>query len=193
MSEGVSGEVSSRIRNGTFSKYMVVPVNVQGYFLFQNFGSTAYYALFSFIAVVFSTLVFRVELTLSADPAQILCAVVMIILGLSFMVSYQYFIGILTFKFQDVGFFLHVQGNLIAFFTGTLVPLSLLPDAVTGLLRFLPFYYVTYLPAMLLTKPAGVGVGLTGLIILGLWTIGMALISQLSYRRLRVRYDGVGI
>jgi ABC-2 type transport system permease protein len=121
----------------------------------------------------------------------------MIILGLVFMTSYHYFIGLLTFKFQDVGFFLHVQGNLIAFFTGTLIPLSLLPDAVVGILRFLPFYYVTYMPAMILTGNSGAAPpgadGVQGLAILGLWTAGMLLISQITYQRLRVRYDGVGI
>jgi ABC-2 type transport system permease protein len=116
----------------------------------------------------------------------------MIILGLTFLTSYHYFIGLLTFKFQDVGFFLHVQGNLIAFLTGTLIPLSLLPSAVTGILRFFPFYYVTYMPAMILTGNSGAG-GMEGLIILGLWTAGMLLVSRISYQRLRVRYDGVGI
>jgi ABC-2 type transport system permease protein len=192
MSEGVSGEVSSRIRNGTFSKYMVIPVNVQGYFLFQELGTAAYYALFSFIAVTLSTLVFHIELTLTGDPAQIFCAVVMIILGLTFMTSYHYFIGLLTFKFQDVGFFLHVQGNLIAFLTGTLVPLSLLPVGVTEVLRCFPFYYITYMPAMILTGNMA-ACGIQELVIPALWTAGMLLVSRISYQRLRVHYDGVGI
>ncbi|GHV15879.1 ABC transporter permease [Spirochaetia bacterium] len=200
MSEGISGEVSSRIRNGTFSRFMVIPANVQGYFLFTELGAGAYYGIFSLIAVTVSTLIFKVELTLTADPAQWFCATVMILLGLIFMTGYHYFIGLLTFKFQDVGFFLHVQGNLIAFFTGTLIPLSLFPDAVVGILRFLPFYYVTYMPAMLLTGNSGAAPpgamsadGVQALIILGLWTAGMLLISQITYQRLRVRYDGVGI
>jgi ABC-2 type transport system permease protein len=193
LSERVSGEVSDRIRNGTFSKYMVVPANVQGYFLFQQFGAAAYYALFSFIAAVFCTVVFKIELIVTADPAQILCALVMIIIGLSFLISYHYCIGLLTLKFQDVGFFLHLQGNIIAFVSGALVPLSLLPGAVTGILRFLPFYYVTYTPAMLLTGQAGAGEGRLGLGIITAWALVMALVSHRMYQRLRVRYDGVGI
>ncbi|GHV15107.1 ABC transporter permease [Spirochaetia bacterium] len=191
--EWVSGEVSRRIRNGTFSKYLVVPVNVQGYFMFETLGSVAYYTLFSFIAAVFCTLVFRVELMFSGEIAVILCAVAMIIIGFSFMVSYHYFIGLLTLQFQDVGFFLHVQGNIIAFVTGALVPLSLLPDGFIAVLRFVPFYYVTYMPAMLLTGQAGLAEGLPGLVILAGWAIASALTAELAYQKLRVKYDGVGI
>lgn len=32
MSGGISREISSRIRNGTFSKYMVIPVNIENIF-----------------------------------------------------------------------------------------------------------------------------------------------------------------
>ena len=46
MSDGVSGEIGDRIRGGTFSKYMVVPVNTQGYFIAQTFGAMAFYLIF---------------------------------------------------------------------------------------------------------------------------------------------------
>ena len=38
MSGGISREISSRIRNGTFSKYMVIPVNIEKYFLAMETG-----------------------------------------------------------------------------------------------------------------------------------------------------------
>ena len=48
MSSGVSGEVSARIRDGSFSKYMVIPVNTQGYFIVQTLGAMMFYLLFIF-------------------------------------------------------------------------------------------------------------------------------------------------
>lgn len=38
MSGGISREISARIRNGTFSKYMVIPVNIEKYFLAMETG-----------------------------------------------------------------------------------------------------------------------------------------------------------
>ena len=193
MSDGVSGEVSERIRGGTFSKYMVIPTNPQGHFLSQSLGASGYYALFSVMAAALCTLVFQIKLSFSAEPGAILCALAMILMGLIFMGSYQFFIGVLTFKFQDIEFFTHVQGALITFFTGTIVPLSLLPGAVLEALRFLPFPYVNYTPAMLLTGQIGIGEAVFGLAVLSVWTAGMLIVSHLTYNRLRVKFDGVGI
>ena len=66
------------------------------------------------------------------------------------MIQLNYFLGILAFKFQEIRMFLMIKGNIVAFITGTLVPLVLLPQGIVSAMRFFPFYYVTYLPSMLL-------------------------------------------
>ncbi len=193
MSAGISGEVSRRIRDGSFSKYMVIPTSPQLHFMAQNFGACSYYALFSILAAILSAIAFQVKPIITTDFATLMCVALMIPLGLVFMVSYQFFIGILTFKFQDIGLIFHIQGNLISFATGAILPLSLLPSSAIRILRFLPFHYVTYTPTMLLTDQTNVSNGLCGLLILFIWTIFMLLVSQVTYNRLRVKYDGVGI
>jgi len=117
----------------------------------------------------------------------------MLILGLAFMVSLKFFIGILAFKFQDSGFFMHVQGNIVSFAAGSLFPLSLLPAAARTALGVLPFGYVNYTPAMLISGQMTFSQGLPGLGVLAAWTLAMFAVSQRAYQRLRVRYDGVGI
>jgi ABC-2 type transport system permease protein len=109
------------------------------------------------------------------------------------MVCYHYFIGVLTFKFFEIGFFMHVQSNIIAFVTGSLVPLSLLPAAALSVLRFLPFTHVVYTPAMLLCEQLSAAEGRGGLTIIAVWTAAMLAAAQYAYGRLRVKYDGVGI
>jgi ABC-2 type transport system permease protein len=190
---GVSGEVSARIRGGTFAKYMVIPTHPLKHFLAQTFGAAGYYAIFSIIAAIACALLFRVDMMFSENPAQIALAGVMIIAGTTFMVSYHFFIGILAFKFQDVGFFLHLQGSVIEFATGAAVPLALLPVNARAVLRFLPFTYVTYMPAMLITGQAEASEGVFGLSALCCWAAVMAVICCFTYNRLRVRFDGVGI
>lgn len=192
MSSGVSGEVSASIRGGTFSKNMVIPANPMAYFLASNFGASAYYAVFSAIAALFCAFAFGIRPS-AADPASMVCALAMVLLGLTFMVCYQFSIGILAFKFQDISFFWHVQNNLIAFCTGAIFPLILLPAPVLGALRFLPFTYVTYLPAMLLTGQASAQEGLFGLAVLAAWTLATVCAGQAAYRHMRIKYDGVGI
>jgi ABC-2 type transport system permease protein len=193
LSEGISGEVSNRIRNGTFSKFMVIPAGPQRYFLAQNFGAAAYYGLFGLACAAVMVFIFRLNLAVTGSLAIFFCALVMEGIGLVFMASYHYFIGILCFKFQDTGFFLHIQGHIIAFTSGIFIPLSLLPDGIRALFRFLPFYYVNYLPAMLLTGQDVKAEALPGLLIISAWAVFMLTASRAMYHHLRVHYDGVGI
>ena len=46
MSEGISNEIHDRIRQGSFSKYMVIPVNIETYFMFMEIGVVGFYFVF---------------------------------------------------------------------------------------------------------------------------------------------------
>jgi ABC-2 type transport system permease protein len=108
------------------------------------------------------------------------------------MIQLNYFLGLLTLKFQDIYLFLMIKNNLVAFIAGTLIPLALLPELVLQVMRFFPFYYCSYLPSMLLIGRNGEEIGY-GLITLTVWVLIFMAINKLAYGRLRVRYDGVGI
>lgn len=192
-SNNVCFEVSKKIRGGTFSKYMTIPANPQLYFLFQSFGVSAYYALFALLSALFSVGAFGVKLSFSSDPASVLCAILLVPLGISFMVSLRYFIGLLTFKFQDIGFFIHVQSGSVTFITGSIIPIVLLPKTVQSILRFLPFSHVIYTPAALLAGQTDATAGFSGLLVLLGWTAIMAVMNEAVYNRLRVKFDGVGV
>lgn len=192
MSDGVSGEISARICGGTFSKYMVIPASTQGYFIAQTFGAMAFYLLFIFTATVVWVLLFRVEFIITSSIPLILAAVFMVILGLLFMIQLNYFLGILAFKFQDVSLFLMIKGNIVSFVTGGLVPLALLPEGIVSAMRFFPFYYVTYLPSMLLIDK-NENEALIGIVTLAGWLLAFTLLNRFAYNKMRVIYDGVGI
>ena len=192
-SNQISDEVSELIRGGRFSGHMVTPMNPFGFFSSMVAGESAFHLGFSFAAAVICAVFFRVSVTLTGDAAQIMLAVAMIVIGLIFMAAFQYFMGIMTFKFTEIYFLMHVQWNIIAFATGSMVPLSLLPNAIFTVLQFLPFSHVVFTPTMLLIGQTDVHGGLFGLAVLVAWTMMMLYATQFTYSRLRVKYDGVGI
>ncbi len=192
MSDGVSRELSRRIRGGTFSKYMVIPANVQGYFMAQSGGVTAFYLIFDLLATVIWILVFRIRFSFTTDVTMILAAAGMVLLGLVFMVQLNYFLGILAFKYQDINLFLMMKSNLVAFVTGTMIPLVLLPGTIVSAMRIFPFYYVAYLPSMLLIGKNGEE-AIMGLLLLSAWILLFLAVNKIVYRCLRIRFDGVGI
>lgn len=192
MSQGIAEEVSRRIRDGTFTKYMVIPVKAERYFLFQTLGAATVYILFTLGALAGWVLLFGIDFVVSSDPVMILSAAALALLGLVFMTQLNYFLGILAFKFQDVSNFLMIKDNILELVKGNLVPLALLPAALLSAMRFLPFYHIAYLPAMLLIGRNREEIGL-GMVTLLLWMAVFFLINNLAYGRLRRKYDGVGI
>ncbi|MBE5961893.1 MAG: ABC transporter permease [Lachnospiraceae bacterium] len=192
MSKCISEEMTARIRNGTFSKYMVVPVNVQGYFMAMEMGKILFYIGFDVIAVLIWKCLFRIQFTFTKSIMVALCAVIIILLGMIFMAQLNYYLGILTLKYQEIGTFLMIKNNLAALVTGSLVPLALFPDAVLKIMKFLPFYYVVYLPSMLLSGKCE-GEAVSGIVTLIIWCVIMEAVLSITWKCYSKKYEGVGI
>ncbi len=192
MSQGISNEIHDRIRNGTFSKYMVIPVGVEKYFMAMELGVVLFYLAFDFAAAVVWIGVFRIQFVFAGQGWIVVCAVIMAVLGLIFMVQLNYFLGLLTLKYQGIGAFLMIKNNLAALVTGSIVPLALFPEAAVGIMRLLPFYYVTYLPAMLFTGMCREE-AVFGIAVIACWCLVMQLSINAVWKKYRKIYDGVGI
>lgn len=192
MSEGISNEIHDRIRQGSFSKYMVIPVNIETYFMFMEIGVVGFYFVFDLIAAVTWKYIFRIQFQFTDNPLILGCAVVMIFLGLLFMVQLNFLLGIMTLKYQGIGTFLMIKNNLMELVTGTIVPLALFPSIVIEVMKCLPFYYVTYLPSMLLTGQCEKE-ALKGLVIILAWCAGIQAVIKTTWKTYIRKYDGVGI
>lgn len=185
-------EVRNSIRQGTFSGRMVMPVSIGGYYTARAIGRILVQAIFVLLSSALWVVVFGIPLSFTSDPLMILAGIGMQILGLLFMMQLDLLLGLLTLKVQDIFTLLMIKGNLLAFATGAIIPLVLLPDGVLAVMRALPFYYITYLPSMLIIGE-NAGEILPGFLVLGGWLIVAAAAVPLLYTRLRRRYDGVGI
>ena len=171
---------------------MVLPISTEGYFIAMEAGVVLFYLAFDFLVAVIWIFLFRIQFLFTGEPLIILCAVLMVLLGLLFMVELNYYLGILTLKYQEISTFLMIKNNLISLVTGTIVPLALFPEGIVRLMRCLPFYYVTYLPSMLLTGRCRQE-ALPGILILAGWCVFLQVVITVTWNSYRKKYDGVGI
>ncbi len=185
-------QISAEIRQGLFSKYMVRPMSIFGYFSAQTTGVALFYLLFNLVAAVLWSLLFGVKIVLTASLQDILLSVGLILLGLLFMMQLNYYLGILAFKFLDTGIFMMIRDNILEFVAGTFIPLTLLSENVLLVMKCFPFYYVTYLPTMVLMGRNGHEAP-TGLVVLVVWNSFLWALNTATWNRLKVKYDGVGI
>lgn len=192
LSRGISEDITIRIRGGKFSNFMVLPVNIEGYFTAMETGIVLFYLFFDFIAAVIWIFIFKIQFVFTDSVVLIICALIMAVLGLFFMVQLNYYLGILTLKYEEISTFLMIKNNLVALITGSIVPLTLFPEGILRCMKILPFYYVTYLPSMLLTGRCGEE-AFGGIAILFLWCVILQMLITVTWKKYRIRYDGAGI
>ena len=180
MSSGISNEIYWRIRNGTFSKYMVIPVGIEKYFLAMEAGVVLFYILFDFIAALVWVFIFQIDFTFTNNPVIIVCAIVITLLGLVFMVQLNYLLGIMGLKYQGIQTFLMVKDNLVMLVTGGII------------LSFMPFYYVTYLPSMLFTGFCH-DEAFSGIFIILFWCIVLQVVINIFWEKNVKNFEGAGI
>ena len=192
MSKKISTEICTRVISGTFSKYIIIPVNIQIYFMAQNLGRLIFYLLLNIISLFTWVVILQIGFSFTNNMYYLGTAAVMALLGLIFMTEFQFFFFFLSFKFLEISMFRIVVDNIMVFITGAAIPLSLLPETVTAVMRIFPFYYIIYLPSMLVIGRNG-NEALSGLIIISVWVLAFFIINNLLYRRLRVLFEGVGI
>lgn len=63
----ISQQMTGMLRNGTFSKYMVIPVQTQGYFVAMEAGKIAFSAGIGFCAMILWFYLFRIPVALTTD------------------------------------------------------------------------------------------------------------------------------
>lgn len=191
-SEGIVGQLSSEIRQGKFSKYLVQPLKSLGYFISCNYARTLFIFFISgFVTGVFF-LIFNEYLVLNTSFTMVLVAVFINLLGLNFLMLLNYFIGILSFKFYDISAFNMIKQSIFEFITGTFIPLALFPSWVQGSMKLFPFYYIYYYPAAMIVTGNNNEVFLAITILIS-WNILMFAVIQITYKRLRKKFEGVGI
>lgn len=185
-------QIADEIKNGRFSKYIIKPMGIFKYFTAHTIGVSAFLLSFNFIASTIWVIIFHVDFAITSNLWFIMSAVLLILLGLLFMMQLNFFIGILAFKFVDTSVFTMIKDNMVEFITGSLIPLALLPSGIIQFMMLFPFYYVSYLPAMLLLGRNGNEI-ILGFAVLICWNTVLGILNSVTYKRLKSIYDGVGI
>jgi ABC-2 type transport system permease protein len=115
-------------------------------------------------------------------------------LVLSFMVGFffEVSVGMVGFWFLEVTSLLYIVMTLNFFISGHMLPLDLLPQPWSGLLKVLPFQYMAYFPAVVfLGKIQGRELALH----LGLelfWAVAFMVLARTLYRAGLRRYSAYG-
>jgi ABC-2 type transport system permease protein len=145
---GLAGGIAREVREGTIKRYLIQPIDMIGYLLVYRAAHKVTYIIMSFIPYA---LVFGVcHSFFDGFPDALTMGAFVLSLLLSFLVGFFFeaSVGMVGFWFLEVTSLLYIVMTLNFFISGHMLPLDLLPQPWSGLLKALPFQYMAYFPAV---------------------------------------------
>jgi|LSQX01.3.fsa_nt_gb ABC-2 type transport system permease protein len=181
------------VRTGKFLTFAIRPIHHRFFALSQKIGHRILGLFFEFIPCLFIfVFIFKVDLR----PASYFWTIISVALAFLMNLYMNYTIGLTAFWLVQATGVRRVYLLLQGIFSGGLIPLVFFPKALQKLLLFLPFQYVSYVPAMVYIGRytlADVSVPIPHIV--GLQAVAVivtALFSELVYRLSMKRFSGVG-
>lgn len=181
------------IRTGKFLTFAMRPIHHRFFALSQKVGHRILGLVFEFIPcfLIFS-LLFKVDII----PKQIGWTVLSV--GLAFMMNFyvHYILGMTAFWFVQSSGIRRVFDLLSGVFSGVFIPLVFFPEIIQKLLFFLPFPYMSYVPAMVYTgrfQLAGMKMSIPEIVGLQAVAVVFAMVlSEVIYKASIRHFNGVG-
>lgn len=189
---GLAGGIAREVREGTLKRYLIQPLDLVGFLLSSRVAHKVAYITMSFLP--YALLFYLCRGYFDAFPDATTLAAYALSLVLSFMVGFffEVSVGMVGFWFLEVTSLLYIVMTLNFFISGHMLPLDLLPQPWSGLLKVLPFQYMAYFPAVVfLGKIRGWQLVLhLGLELL--WALGFLALARVLYRAGLKRYSAYG-
>lgn len=189
---GLAGGIARDIRDGSLKRYLIQPLDLVGYLLAYRAAHKVAYIVTSAIPYVLLFYVCREYFDGCPDAGTLGAYAVSLIL--SFLVGFYFetCVGMVGFWFLEVTSLLYIVMTLNFFISGHMLPLDLLPHPWSDILKWLPFQYMAYFPAVVFQGKVQ-GADLHFHLALELtWAILFMLLARVLYRLGLKRYSAFG-
>jgi ABC-2 type transport system permease protein len=187
--------IAREVREGTLKRYLLQPMDMIGYLLAYRVAHKVAYIVTSFIPYALLFLVCQLSLGIfDKVPDATTLAAYALSLILSFLVGFFFeaTVGMVGFWFLEVTSLLYIVMTLNFFISGQMLPLDLLPDPWFTLLKWLPFQYMAYFPAVVFlgkVQRADLPWLLLGEL---LWAVAFMVLARVLFRLGLRRYSAFG-
>lgn len=189
---GLAGGIAREVREGTLKRYLLQPLDLLGYLFSSRVAHKVAYITMSFLPYAGLFYICRGYFDGLPDPIQMLAFVVSLLLAFVVGFYFEASVGMVGFWFLEVTSVLYIVMTLNFFISGHMLPLDLLPQPWSGLLKLLPFQYMAYFPAVVFQGKIRGTELLLHLALELFWAVAFAVLARTLYRAGLKRYSAFG-
>jgi ABC-2 type transport system permease protein len=173
-------EFGDHLRTGSIAHVLLRPVDFQLTAYVQALAKLLFFLIYQLPQAALATLVFGLQWP--ADPAQWLAFIISALLGYTSLFFFHWCLACLTFYTTEVWGLGVLISGLTIFFSGSLIPLPIMPDWLRTLVLALPFAQSLAVPLSLLSGVTPLAdapqVWLSQIV----WLVGLWLASRVVFR-----------
>ncbi|MDE1761565.1 MAG: ABC-2 family transporter protein [Candidatus Micrarchaeota archaeon] len=140
---------------------------------------------------IFILLYFFLHLNLTLLSASLFLLSMGMMYAIAMMI--EFLLGFFSFFTTDIGGIINMAYFIISFFGGGFVPLNLLPPSIAHISSVLPFQFMIYFPASILTGAVSPSQLFSMFPLAALWFVALLAANFVIWSRVRKHIDAVGV
>ena len=167
------------IREGQVAIDLLRPMDFQGRFYVDAVGNLGLNLLLKAPLLIIAVVFFGLQLP--SDPLVWVVFIIALLLGHAVLFFFDWIFACLAFYSTETWGLSVVRVAVATFFSGSLLPLQMLPDWLRGIANALPFAQSVAVPVSLLSGITPVSEALNAWVVQLIWLIGLALASRVMF------------
>ena len=185
-------QIGEEIRNGLINQFLLKPINYYGYRFSVFVAARLVSGLLILAPLLLVFPLLRAHLTFPGEAWRFLLVVPALALAALLQFTLAFCFGLLAFWFLEIQGFVILSFAAEVMLSGQTFPLDLLPPSLFKAAQLLPFYYMMYFPAGILTGRIGYSAALRGLVPQALWVALLMIAAHFIWRRGLHKHTAVG-
>lgn len=179
--------IGEEIKDGSIIMRLLRPVHFATSFLFMELGFRL--MVFLSVGLPFLLLLFGMRLAAGVSVWQVTGSLLAFLMSLllAFLINFYFNIcfGFSAFIFKNLWGSNLLKNSLVAFMSGSLIPLAFFPKLIADLLHLLPFSSLVYTPVMIVIGKYSIAQICQALALQAFWLLVMVLASQLIWKKVQ--------
>jgi ABC-2 type transport system permease protein len=185
-------QIGEEIRNGLINQFLLKPIDYYVYRFTVFLSARAVSGALVFIPLLVIYPFLRSHLTLPAELWRPFLLVPALLLAALLQFTIAFCFGLLAFWFLEIQGFVILSFAAETLLSGQIFPLDLLPPALFHAAQLLPFYYMMYFPAAILTGRIDLPTALHGFGIQIAWVVLFVIASRFIWMSGLRKHTAVG-
>ena len=179
--------IGDEVKDGSIIMRLLRPVHFAASYLFTEIGSK--WLIFASVGLPFLSVIVVMQIFSGQDTVDVLVRTLIYLfsLTLAYLINFFFNIcfGFSAFVFKNLWGSNLLKNSLVAFMSGSLIPLAFFPKIVSDILSFLPFSSLIYTPVMIIVGKYNMNQIFHALLLQLFWLLVMVGLSQMIWKRVQ--------